>query len=562
MAGLKVLGFIGLSVGWLDGVLAAWFFQTLWLQVLMTVFTVGLVAFFIVGRQRPRPTDSGWQLGNACEISNPDRPVFVPAAQIPSKILRLGMLALGGPGAGKTESVLLGYLNALPEHAPGAGVAIFEGKGDIDIYKKCVAMGCWPDHFFSSELPGSDTINLMQGASHDVVDRMTRLLIGHTVSTSYYADAQRAVLATIIPLMTSLGLPVNLRDLYTALAIPDAGIELLRRARDVKVDPTLIALAEQWYQQKPEARLAEIRGLLNKLFIFCHGPYADRLNAYQPDIDVSQAVAGNQRLYFHLPLSEFSRDVSIAIIEMFGVEARRRQLAGPEQFTLFPLLLDDWGGFFYDGFGPFSARCRSAAMPLSFSFQSLAQVKAVSQVFADQLDDNLATKLILRVQGEDTAAFALRLLGEYEAFEVSTSQLAEREGTALGMVKRARLTARDLRELAEGEAYVSTLVKEGERMVNPLWRVRLPLPDFSDWQAVELPAPKPHEEGEGLGLWRRYMDTTSGAQPPERIDAGLVSSRVAPSSVTPSRVTPLVVPSSKVMQPPVTVSDDFKVVEL
>jgi len=510
MAGMKAFIVLCLVVIWLDLVVAAWFFNTVALSVAAVIGTALLLGLGINGRRRLRrlPVETGWRLGRAFELSNPETPDPVMDARIPSKTLRLGLLAIGGPGAGKTESVLLGYLKALPEHAPGSGVAIFEGKGDIDIYKKCVAMGCRPDHFFSTELPGSDTINLMEGETHDVVDRMTRLLIGHTQSTSYYADAQRAVLAMVIPLLTELDEPVNLRDLYTALSHPDAGIELLRRARDARLDATVITLAEQWYGQKPEVRQAEIRGLLNKLFIFCHGPYADRLNAYQPDISISDAVENNQRLYFHMPLSEFSRDVAIAIIEMFGVVARRRQLAGPEHFTLFPLLMDDWGGFFYDGFGPFSARCRSAAMPLSFSFQSLAQVKAVSQVFSDELDDNLATKLILRVQGEDTASFAQRLLGEYEAYEVSTSQLNERDGTALGVALRHRVNARDLRELAEGEAFVSTLYKEGERMVNPLWRVRLPLPEFTDWSSVTLPEARPHPAGQGLRLWQRYLGPT------------------------------------------------------
>ena len=511
MAGITVIALVLFAVAWLDLVVASWFFTSIGLFVLAVVLPLAVLLFLYVRvrSRQPAAVNTGWRLGNALEITNPDKPAFVQNAQIPAAILRLGLMALGGPGSGKTESVLLGYLKALPEHAPGSGVAVFEGKGDIDIYKKCVAMGCPPDHFFSTELPGSATLNLMQGEAHDVLDRLTRLLIGQTVLTSYYADAQRAVLATVIPLLTGINVSVNLRDLYAALAIPDAGVELIRRARDARIDAAVIALAEQWYQQKAETRIAEIRGLLNKLFIFCHGPYTDRLNAYQPDINISVAVQTRERLYFHLPLSEFSRDVAIAIIDMFGVEARRRQLAGAEQFSLYPLILDDWGGFFHDGFGPFSARCRSAAMPLSFSFQSLAQVKAVSQTFADELDDNLATKIILRVQGEDTAAFALRLLGDYDAFEVSTSQLAERAGTALGVSQRARLNARELRELAEGEAYVSTLIRDGSRMINPLWRVRLPRPAFDHWQAVTLPPARSHAQGTGLGLWQRYIDSVS-----------------------------------------------------
>lgn len=510
---MKATAILWFVVALIDLIVAAWFWQSWWLMLAAGVLTLVGVALLLWQRRRRQVSrsESGWSLGAALEITNPDAPAFVSEAVIPSSVLKLGMLALGAPGAGKTESVLLGYLHALPEHSPGSGCAVFEGKGDIDIYKKCVAMGRMPDYFFSTELSGSHTINLMEGEAHEVVDRMTRLLIGHTDSTSYYSDAQRAVLSCVIPLLSGLHVPVNLRDLYTALAIPDAGLELLVRARDADVDPTMVLLAEQWYAQKPASRLGEIRGLLNKLFIFCHGPHADRLNAYQPDLRVNDVVANNRFAYFHLPLSEFSRDVAIAIVEMFGVEARRRQLAGPEQYRMFPLLMDDWGGFFYEGFGPFSARCRSACMPLSFSFQSLAQVKAVSQTFADELDDNLATKIILRVQGEDTGQFALRLLGEYDALEVSTSLLGDRDGTSLGMARRARLQARELRELMPGEAYVSTLYQASGRMVSPLWRLRLPRIDFDHWQAVAMPIARIHEEGRGLGLWRRYMDPTTVA---------------------------------------------------
>ena len=50
-------------------------------------------------------------------------------------------------------------------------------------------------------------------------------------------------------------------------------------------------------------------------------------------------------------------------------------------------------------------------MPLSFGFQSRAQLQAVSPTFADELDDTIASKFILRVQGKATADYAVSLLG-------------------------------------------------------------------------------------------------------------------------------------------------------
>lgn len=450
----------------------------------------------------------GWVLGQAIEITNPDRPTSVPRAIIDEKIIRLGMLVLGAPGAGKTESAELGYLYALPTYLPNTGWAYFEGKGDTDIYRKAVAMGAKPDHFFSTELPGSETINLFAGDAHDVIDRLGHSLIGSTTSTSFYSDEQRTVLLKIVPLLKSLPVPTNLRDLYAVLAVEDAGAALLHDARTAGAPTTDIQLARQWLEEPFKDRVKSIRGLLNRLYIFCNGPNALRLNAYQPDLDLQKIVADGKKLYLHLPLTQFARDVAIAIIETLHVEARQRQLAGTENAALYPLLFDDWGAFFHSNFGPFSARCRSAAMPLSFGFQSRAQLETVSRAFADELDDTIATKVILRIQGDSTAAYAQRLLGLYDKTRISTSQRddSQGEGSNVSAQATARIDARALRELSPGEAYISTLEPTRHGVANPLWKLRFPLPPFDGWRQVPMPTARIHEEGEGLGYWTRFVD--------------------------------------------------------
>jgi hypothetical protein len=490
----------------LDLICAAVFFRS-GLMTLAAGFVTSVATLWIVLALRARRKDTpqhGWALGRALELSDPDHPGD-DSAVISANVLNLGMLALGSPGAGKTESVMLGYLHALEDHSPRSGWAFFEGKGDIDIYKKCVAMGRPPDHFFSSELPGSQSINLFVGDAHDIIDRLGKILIGTSKSTSFYSDEQRAVLSRVIPLLCCLPVPTNLRDLYVALSVKDAGTELLRRARDAGASAVDISLAKQWFDDDYEKRVRNIAGLLNRLFVFVSGPYADRLNAYQPDIDIHRAVTERKSIYFHLPLTDFARDVAIACIELFAVEARKRQLAGTEGIERYPLLMDDWGAFFHDGFRSFSARCRSAAMPLSFGFQSRAQLEAVDPTYGDELDDTIATKIIMRVQGEATADYAVRLLGQYDTADVSTTAHA-RDSANLSMMRRYRIEPRDVRELQAGEAYVSTLASINGRTVNPFWKLRFPLPDFNGWKEVALPTAQSCQEGEGLHFWQRYMN--------------------------------------------------------
>lgn len=504
---MRVIALVMLGVLLLDFIAAGIFFHA-WIMLLCIIGT-GAVMFSIL-RTMPRAPRAdiveGWHLGPADELTNPDNPHRVKNAVLPWRFLKLGFLAIGAPGSGKTVSIALGYIYYLFKSLICKGWAFFEGKGDIDIYKMCVAMGQRPAHFFSTELPGSESINLLAGEPQDVIDRLGKILIGTTTSTSFYSDEQRAILTKLLPVLLSVGTPVNLRDLYVVLTIEDAGREMIRRAKAQGLDAVTITLAEQWVNTPIKNRIGNIGGLLNRLFVFVSGPYADRLNCYQPDIDVASAVRNGESIYFHCPLTHFSRDVAIAIIETFGVEARKRQLAGTDGLTAYPLIFDDWGAFFHDGFGPFSARCRSAAMPLSFGFQSRAQLEAVSPTYADELDDTIATKMILRVQGSRTAKYAAELLGEYEAGAVSTSELGERAGSSLSHQLRFRIDPRQLRSLQDGEAYVSTLQTEQGRVTNPLWRLRFPLPPFGDWKSIQMPSARTHTEGEGLSFWTRYMD--------------------------------------------------------
>ena len=145
-------------------------------------------------------------------------------------------------------------------------------------------------------------------------------------------------------------------------------------------------------------------------------------------------------------------------------------------------------------------------MPLSFGFQSRAQLEAVSPTYADELDDTIATKIIMRVQGEATADYAVRLLGHYDANDLSTSHAQNRSSDNLGVLRSYRIEPRDVRELQAGEAFVSTLSKSARRTVNPLWKLRFPLPDFSGWKNVPMPSAREHAAGDGLHFWNRYMN--------------------------------------------------------
>ncbi len=502
----RIILLVTLALLALDALFFAWALNAWILSVLAPLF---LGAFFFLLRRwfavREPVHHEGLSLGAGIDITDPDRPTRIGNAVIPFDVLNLGALVLGSPGAGKTV-MTISSLQAYAQQLD-CGWAMFEGKGDTDIYKKAVACGAVPDHFFSSELPGSGTINLMAGEPFDVIDRLSRILIGKTSSTTFFADEQRTALSRVVPVLMGLGKPVNLADLYVMLDSYRAATDVIRLAKRAGVAEDKIMLCEKWYTETEEDKRKELlKGLLNKLYVFVASPNAPRLNAYQPSIDIHQCVSEGKKVYWHFPLSEFARDVAVAVIEMYSVEARRRQQAGAEGAPYHPQFFDDWGAFFHDGFGPYSARCRSVNMPLFFSFQSRAQLQEVSMTFADILDDTTATKFIMRVQGAASARYSKELLGEYERLEVGVSQLGERNGQSLQFREVSRVSGQQLREQDGGGAFVSTLAQDAAGSTyNALWAVRVPMPDYAGWEEVPMPAEQDHSMGDGLDLWGTYM---------------------------------------------------------
>ena len=198
-------------------------------------------------------------------------------------------------------------------------------------------------------------------------------------------------------------------------------------------------MAKTFFSVDFKTRFNEMKGLANRVFVFAMGDHNDRINSYYPSLSISDAINAGNKIYLHLPYSEYATDLAIALVEMFGVEGRRRQQQGPEHFNTCRCLLDDWGGFFYENFGRIAARCRSAKMPFMFGFQSQAQPRAASENFANELDSLLLNKIVLRQVGQWDVEIAQRLTGTYDTIDLSISQLGDRPGESMHVQEQPRL---------------------------------------------------------------------------------------------------------------------------
>jgi len=505
----------------ITGVLTAIFsgFYIYWAGLAVLSFVLPVVVallLYAAVKAVPKPevfdVKEGWTIQEAAEITDPENPVIAPAT-LDIKSLDLGMLMIGGPGAGKSMAAMaIQEFNS--QYRPNNGSGYFEGKGDFDIYQTYVAATGEPDYFFSSELEHSDTINVMDAPTETIIDMFSRVFVDST--NGYYEASQKKAIRSTIPLLKLFNTPVVLPDLWTLLTNAQAARDLIAKAKELDLDRDIIAGAEQYFSEDEEDRLNNIDGLLNKMHPFVTGAISKRINAYEPTLDIAQAVKDGKRIYFHLPLTDMALAVATMITEIFGVVAKDRQLYQFKNREAYPLYFDDWGKFFYSNFGPITARCRSARMPISFFFQSRGQTDAVElgQVFTVEITDNIGAIWALRINGWETAKWLAEQFGTYESASISFRTADDNE--MVGTQEKPRVRADALRDLNAGEAYgMIFATKDGGKMTNKRYKLRFPMPGQNNpapeyWPAIA--AGVANDDAEGLQLWRDYKDAEATAQ--------------------------------------------------
>jgi energy-coupling factor transporter transmembrane protein EcfT len=450
----------------------------------------------------------GWNLGEGYDLEDPDNPKKINVV-FDSNALKYGCLFVGGPGSGKSVAASSKKI-FLVTHKPNHGYAYFDGKGDLDLYQTDVSGGAGPDFFFSSELPSSHHINVMDGPVESVIDYLTRVLVGK--GSDYYGSAQQSALRKVVPLIKAFSVPCNLMDLWAVLTVSDAGAYLISKGKEEGIDKDVISTAVQYFSQDEDDRLKTIDGLLNKLYPFVSGTLRDRINAYEPTLDIESSVKNAKRVYWHFPLSETSKAIATMVTERYGVIAKDRQLGPSDDRPQYPLEFDDWGALFYDNFGKITARCRSAEMPISFYFQSKAQTDAVQMgnIFTSEIMDNIGALVVLRINGMDTAKWLAAQLGEYETQELSKSANNIISGESISTVTKFKVTANEIQDVSAGEAHIKMYITgKAGKLKAKVMKVRFPMPleikeKPKTWPVIE--PSKNNDECEGLHLWKNYMD--------------------------------------------------------
>ena len=322
------------------------------------------------------------------------------AVYLPDHIRSRHVHILGATGSGKTESVILNFLRQ--DVARGYGSIILDAKGDDSFLAELKAL-VPADKLKVFDLSSATSLGYNPIEAGSPLEGAQRLFSSLTWSEEYYKSKALSALQRLFQEhFKRTNKNPTLAELAGYLAEPNSYIGM------VKTPTYPTKMAEQEY--------AELSGLKDQINSLCLGHLAKTLSPETADrINLKDAEDGSV-IYFRLQsllspqaVSTLGKLIINHMSFLAGTSHRGSDASKPRPFV--PVYLDEFAAFACPAFADLISKARSAGYALHFSHQSIGDLAEVSKGFLNQITDNSATKIILRINDPDSAEFFSRSFG-------------------------------------------------------------------------------------------------------------------------------------------------------
>jgi conjugal transfer pilus assembly protein TraD len=308
---------------------------------------------------------------------------------------------MGATGSGKTESVILNFLQQ--DTARGLGTIILDAKGDASFLKElktCVHESKLKVFDLGSEVSlGYDPLEV-----GSPLESAQRLFSSLTWSEEYYKSKALSTLQRLFQIhFDKHGKNPRLIELTAYLETPLAY--------------AAVAFSENYPKKMAEADFMELSGLRDQIRSLCIGHLAKTLSPIAgKSLNLKDAETGTV-IYFRLQSlmsPQLVTTLGKLIINHLGYLAgsvHRTDASENHERSFVPVYFDEFASFACPEFADLISKARSAGYALTFSHQSTGDVAEVSKGFLSQITDNTATKIIMRINDPDSADFFARTFG-------------------------------------------------------------------------------------------------------------------------------------------------------
>ncbi len=385
---------------------------------------------------------------------------------------------IGTTGSGKTLFTLFPLIRQDIE--AGRGIIFIDAKGSSEnastIYDMVRHAGREKDfHFFSlTQTSLAGTYNPLQhGNPSQLKDKIAASI---EWSEPYYQRICESALQALFMDLEAIGRRVTLLELREILRNPPAQL------------PNFSVIADQ--------NSKDIRTLFSEIDLLVNTPFGALFGEQEADIDLLDGYQKGKILYFGLDTQSYlhtaarvgkmiTQDINTlsGIIESSFSASEKRPMA---------IYIDEFQAFGTRGFINALARGRSSGFWITIAHQSLGDLKAIDEAFAQQVIENTNTKVILRVNDPETAQFFADSVGTIKTIKTTGQILLEgQEPTNImgsqRVVHEYQIHPGEFKGLDTGQAMFKSGKRSGRICLHGHF------PRTGEMAALQVPPPKKSE---------------------------------------------------------------------
>ena len=450
---------------------------------------------------------------------------------------------IGKTGSGKTQSVL--WPQVLQDVLDGKGVAYISGKGsdeEIAVIKGIAALAGREEDLLVLSLPAwnrpalfTHSYNMVhveprspEGPGGDPVLTAERVFSVLPLGDNAYYNTQAQIFFTnLCKLLHGMvdergyGLPFTMRDIAVCLkGVGDNGCwsralrYCIENSREQAAALEISSQAARLGRDIHKA-LSGLVGVVDKF-------QAPLVNAYDPDLVMSEVFERNRIVYVQLPSNLFKLQApALGRVLLIDIQQQGslRQIHRDRNQKAFSVVVDEFSRFADQSVVDSLNQLRDAHVQFTLAHQSVADLEIVSREFAMAVWDNTRCKDVLKQDNPALCELVAKSIGTRQRVERTIREeagplftsLATREATAR-LVEVYRLHPNAIKSLARhGQGYV--LTDEG---LNPVCYGMVP----QSLRASFPLARKPQENVRGLCLYEKFIEPASAFHG-RRLGAGL-----------------------------------------
>ena len=352
---------------------------------------------------------------------------------------------IGTTNAGKTESVIIPW--AIQDISQGRGFMLIDGKADNSLLDKLFAyvVKCGRENdlrlFSLGRMKESCQFNpLIGGTAEEITERVFNAF---EFENPHYRYIQYEVFGQVLRIFEAAKIVPTFKRVQQVLT----NMPLLQETVRTLPDERLRQWVERFKTLSPSDREERTSGLITAIGHFSEGKAAELFNCETGSINIDEALAENQILYFQLPvlLSPFlGKAAGKLILQCLQSAVANRHRSKNKDKKFFSVFLDDFAEYLYPGFVTILNKSRSANVGIVFAHQALGDIQTLGEPIANSILTNSNLKIFMRGNDPDSAEYFSKVIGTE-----GTTKITERQSKSLlSWKKTGEASVREVEQFA------------------------------------------------------------------------------------------------------------------